>query len=143
MSTLDRAIQIAASAHSGQVDKSGQPYILHPIRVMLSVDTLDERMAAILHDVVEDTSWTIERLADEGFTSAVIEAVVALTKLDGESRLEAAKRAVQNPIARVVKLADVSDNMDLSRISNPTEKDRARLKEYEAVTKVLIAGIVA
>lgn len=140
MSTLERAIQIAAKAHAGQVDKAGQPYILHPIRVMLSVQSLDERLAAILHDVVEDTELSLEDLADEGFTPEVIEAVRALTKELGESRIQAAQRAAQNPIARVVKLADVTDNMDLSRIPEPTEKDFARLREYQAVREILLAG---
>lgn len=140
MSTLERAIEIAAQAHAGQVDKAGQPYILHPLRLMLVVRTTHERMAAVLHDVVEDTPWTFEDLAREGFPQAVIEAVKALTKHQGESRIEAAKRVVQHPIARVVKLADVSDNMNLSRIPQPTEKDFARLREYEQVRAILLAA---
>jgi guanosine-3',5'-bis(diphosphate) 3'-pyrophosphohydrolase len=140
MSTLERAIEIAAQAHAGQVDKAGQPYILHPLRLMLAVQTTHERMAAVLHDVVEDTPWTFEDLAQEGFPQVVIEAVKALTKHSGESRIEAAKRVVQHPIARIVKLADVSDNMDLSRIPQLTERDFARLREYEQVRAILLAG---
>ena len=143
MSTLERAIEIAARHHEGQVDKGGQPYILHPIRVMLAVQTPYERIAAILHDVVEDTSATFEDLEREGFPSEVVDAVRALTKFEGESRIEAAKRAVQNPIARVVKLADVADNMDLGRISVPTEKDCTRLKEYEQVRSILDVPVEA
>jgi len=138
MATLERAIEIAASAHAGQVDKAGQPYILHPLRVMLRVDTPDERMAAVLHDVVEDTSITLEQLVAEGFPAAVTEAVTALTKLPGEDRIAAAHRAAANAIARIVKLADNTENMDLSRIAKPTEKDFARLKEYEAVRAILL-----
>jgi (p)ppGpp synthase/HD superfamily hydrolase len=140
MSTLERAIEMAARAHADQVDKAGQPYILHPLRLMLAVRTPHERMAAVLHDVVEDTPLTFEDLAREGFPPEVIEAVRALTKREGESRIAAAKRAVKDPIARVVKLADVTDNMDLSRIPEPTEKDFARLREYEQVRAVLLAG---
>ena len=95
-------------------------------------------MAAVLHDVVEDTPVTLEDLKHEGFHSDVIAAIEALTKQLGESRIEAAARAAANPIARVVKLADVTDNMDLSRISNPTDKDFARPKEYFVVKKFLI-----
>ncbi len=138
MSTLERAIEIAASAHAGQVDKAGQPYILHPLRVMLSVETVNERIAAVLHDVVEDTQWTFDALRNEGFSEIVLKAVVALTKQDGESRIVAARRAADNPIARAVKLADVSDNMDLSRISDPKESDFARLEEYKDVKNLLI-----
>jgi (p)ppGpp synthase/HD superfamily hydrolase len=140
MSTLERAIEIAARSHAGQVDKAGQPYILHPLRVMFGVHAPEERIAAVLHDVVEDTPVTFDDLAREGFSSEVIEAVRVLTKLEGESRIEAAQRAVKNSIARVVKLADVADNMDQSRIANPTEKDFARLKEYEEVREILLAG---
>ena len=142
MATLDKAIQIAVSAHAGQVDKAGQPYILHPLRVMCSVETPHERLAAVLHDVVEDTAVTIDDLANEGFPAEVLDAVQALTKLSGESRLDAAKRAVRNRIARKVKLADVADNMDMNRIPNPTAKDHARLREYRDVRKLLLKGDV-
>jgi len=138
MSTLERALEIAAAAHSGQQDKAGQPYILHPIRVMLTVKTSDERIAAVLHDTVEDTAITFEDLVDAGFSIDIVGAVQALTKTAGESRMDAAKRALQNSIARQVKLADVADNMDLSRIPNPTTKDFARLEEYKRVRQILI-----
>ncbi len=137
MSTIEKAIEIAARAHAGQVDKGGVTYIFHPLRLMFAVSTLHERMAAVLHDVVEDTSVTLEDLKIEGFPAEVLEAVNALTKKKGESRLEAVNRAAQNPIARAVKLADVIDNMDLRRISEPTEKDFARIKEYEQVKEIL------
>jgi (p)ppGpp synthase/HD superfamily hydrolase len=143
MSTLERAIEIAAAAHAGQVDKAGQPYILHPLRVMLRVSSLHERMAAVLHDVVEDTPVSLDQLRVEGFPQEVLAAVEALTKRPGETRLQAAARAARNPVARTVKLADNAENMDLSRISQPTEKDFARLKEYEAVRDLLMgAGTV-
>jgi GTP diphosphokinase / guanosine-3',5'-bis(diphosphate) 3'-diphosphatase len=140
MTTLERAIALAATAHAGQQDKAGQPYILHPLRVMLAVSGDRERIAAVLHDVVEDTSVTMHELRQEGFASEVLDAVAALTKAEGEQRIDAAKRAAENPIARVVKLADVADNMNLARIKNPTEKDHARLKEYAAVRELLLAA---
>lgn len=143
MPTLERAIEIAAAAHAGQVDKAGQPYILHPLRVMLRVSTEHERMAAVLHDVVEDTPVTIGQLADEGFPQPVLSAIAALTKRPGESRLQAAVRAAADPVARVVKLADNAENMDLDRIANPTEKDFARLREYEQVRALLLASDAA
>lgn len=140
MSTIERAIEIAARAHAGQLDKGGQPYILHPLRVMLRVSGDSERMAAVLHDIVEDTDITLENLIQEGFAAEVVLAVQALTKKPGESRLEAAARAAANPIARTVKLADNAENMDLGRIANPTEKDLSRLKEYEQVRALLMNG---
>jgi len=140
MATLESAIQIAAEAHAGQQDKAGKPYILHPIRVMLSVSTTDEQIAAILHDTVEDTDVTYEQLSAAGFSAEIISAVKALTKLDGESRVDAARRAVKHPIARQVKLADVKDNLDISRIPHLTDKDHARLDEYKLVQEILMSG---
>lgn len=141
MATLERAIQIAAGAHCGQIDKAGQPYILHPLRVMLRMRGEDERIVAVLHDVVEDSKTvSLVDLAGEGFSQTIVEAVEALTKRRDESRVDAAKRAVLNPIARNVKLADNTENMDLGRIANPTEKDFARLAEYVEVRAILVAA---
>jgi len=140
MATLERAIELAAAAHAGQVDKAGQPYILHPLRVMLRVTGEYERMAAVLHDAVEDTPLTLAQLTGAGFPAEVVAAIEALTKRPGESRMQAATRAAANPIARVVKLADNAENMDLSRIAAPTEKDFARLEEYKQVRTLLLAS---
>ena len=139
MPTIEHAIEIAANAHAGQRDKAGQPYIFHPLRVMFRVNGEHEQMAAVLHDVVEDTAITIDDLAREGFPSEVLRAIAALTKLPGETRLEAAARAAADPVARKVKLADNAENMDLSRIPNPTDKDYARCREYEEVRELLLA----
>ncbi len=143
MSTLEKAIEIAAKAHAGQKDKAGAPYILHPLRVMLSVSGNDERITAVLHDVVEDSDIDFIDLANEGFSSEIIDALRCLTKTEGESRIEAAYRAVANPIARAVKLSDNADNMDLSRIAQPTEKDYSRLKQYEQVRTILLEGCLS
>lgn len=140
MSTLERAIELAARAHAGQRDKGGHPYILHPLRVMQAVQGEHERMAAVLHDIVEDTTTTFEDLLAEGFSTEVVDAVRALTKFDGETREQAARRIVRNPIARAVKLADIADNMDLSRIPDPTERDFERLRQYEVARAILLAG---
>lgn len=137
MSTIERAIEIAARAHAGQVDKAGAPYIFHPLRLMFAVKTPEQKMAAILHDVVEDTDVTFDYLRAEGFSSEILNAIKALTKADGEARLDAAKRAAADPIARVVKLADVTDNMDISRFANPSKKDYDRLIEYAQVKELL------
>jgi (p)ppGpp synthase/HD superfamily hydrolase len=130
MSTLERAIAIAAEAHMGQVDKAGAPYILHPLRVMLRVRTAPERIAAVLHDVVEDTPWTLEALAAEGFAPEVLAAVDALTRREGESYEAFVARAGADPIGRAVKLADLAENMDLTRLEAPSAHDFARLERY-------------
>lgn len=139
MATLERAIEIAAKNHTGQKDKGGEPYILHPLRVMMGVRGENEKIAAVLHDVVEDTSITLDDLRREGFADAIVRAVDALTKRPGETRLDAGRRAAADPIARKVKLSDLADNMNLTRLGNPTEKDLARLREYEAVRALLLA----
>jgi (p)ppGpp synthase/HD superfamily hydrolase len=133
MATLERAIALATRAHEGQVDKAGAPYILHPLRMMLAVDTPEARMAAVLHDVVADTDLTLEQLRAEGFPMAVIEAVEALTKRPEEEYDYDAfiRRVAPNPLARAVKLADLRDNCDLSRIAQPTEKDLRRVEKYQ------------
>lgn len=137
MPTLERAIALAAAAHAGQRDQAGQPYILHPLRVMLAVESADERIVAVLHDVVEDTPTTLADLEGAGFAPAIVAAVDALTRRPGERRLDAAARAAADPLALAVKLADNADNMDLSRIPQPTATDQARLAEYRAVRALL------
>ena len=138
MSNLNTAIAIAAKAHEGQVDKGGAPYILHPLRVMLDVEGEHAQMAAVLHDVIEDTDVTVKDLADAGIPEPVIAAVIALTKLPGMSRMDAAKMAAANPIAMRVKIQDLRDNMDLRRIPRPGPKDYARVAEYNAAWNYLV-----
>jgi (p)ppGpp synthase/HD superfamily hydrolase len=104
---------------------------------MLRLSTEEERIAAVLHDVVEDTVWSLEQLRGEGFSEPVLEAVDALTKREGEEYEEFVRRAGANSLARRVKLADLRDNSDLSRISDPTERDRKRAEKYERAIAVL------
>lgn len=137
MSTLERAIAIAAEAHAGQLDKAGQPYILHPLRVMLGVKTPDARIAAALHDVVEDSEWTIEELRKEGFSEAILAGVDAVTRRQDETYEEFVVRSGQDPIGREVKIADLHDNANLARIREPSEKDRKRLQRYQKALETL------
>jgi len=130
MSLLERAIEIAVLAHKEQVDKAGKPYILHPLRLIFKMQTENEMIAAVLHDVVEDTSWTIEKLEAEGFDEEVITAIELLThdkKVSYKKYIDAIKT---NKIALKVKLADLEDNMDIKRIAKPKFRDYARLAEY-------------
>ncbi len=139
MSTLERAISLAALAHEGQVDKAGAPYILHVLRVMMRLETPEERMAAALHDVVEDCGWTLERLRDEGFPAAVISGVDAVTRRETESYEEFVLRAKADPIGRSVKWADLQDNSDLSRLPEVSDRDRERLEKYRRALAALEA----
>ena len=131
MSTLERAIAIAAEGHAGRVDKAGAPYILHPLRVMLAVTTNDERIVAVLHDVVEDCAeWTFDRLRGEGFSNDVIAALYSVTERVGEDYMDFVQRAAANPVGRRVKLADLADNCDLARIAAPVQRDFDRIAKY-------------
>lgn len=140
---LQRAIDIARRAHEGQVDKAGAPYIEHPLRVMRALEAPEAKIAGVLHDVVEDTPVTLEDLREARFSAAVISAVDALTKRDGEGYEAYLERLTKDPVAVRVKIADMSDNMDLSRISEPTEKDRRRLEKYRRVLPRLQAVLRA
>lgn len=130
MATLERAIEIAVTAHKGQRDKAGGAYVLHPLRVMFSVNSTIEMIVAILHDVVEDTSWTADELRAEGFGDEVLAALDGVTCRDGETYDDFIERAAANPISRAVKLADLEDNMDLRRLAEVGEKDQKRLAKY-------------
>jgi len=130
MATLAKAIAIAAQAHQEQLDKAGAPYILHPLRMMLRMSSETEMTAAILHDVVEDTAWTLDQLRQAGFSAEVVQAVECLTHRDQETYEEFIARVRTNAIARKVKLADLEDNMDMRRLSTVTEKDTQRLHKY-------------
>lgn len=135
MGTLEHAIALAAAAHAGQVDKAGAPYVLHVLRVMLRLQGTDERIAGALHDIVEDCGWTLERLRQEGFSEEAVTAVDAVTRREGESYRDFILRAREHPVGRRVKMADLLDNTDDSRLPNPTDRDLARLKKYrEALT---------
>ena len=134
---LEKAIQIAINAHSGQVDKGSSPYILHLIRVMNAGTTTEEKICGMLHDLVEDTDWTFERLRNEGFDERIIEALKCLTKNEGEGYDSFIQRVITNSIAIKVKLNDLQDNMDIRRLSEITEEDRERLNKYLRAYKYL------
>ncbi|MPN00779.1 Bifunctional (p)ppGpp synthase/hydrolase RelA [bioreactor metagenome] len=136
---LEAAIKIAVEAHSGQLDKAGQPYVLHPLRVMLSLSDEKDRIVGVLHDVIEDTSITYDYLIANGFEGQreILEALKSVTRKEDETYEEFIERVALNPIGKIVKLADLQDNMNLSRIPNPTTKDFERLKKYEKAKEML------
>ena len=137
---LERAIEIAQEAHKGVKDKGGHDYIHHPIRVMHAMSNDQEKIVAILHDVVEDSDWTFERLKEEGFEDSVIESLRCVTKYsEEEDYQEFIKRAATNKIATKVKIADIEDNLDLSRLGTLTEKDLTRIEKYKKALKYLKA----
>lgn|ERR1051325_4137110 len=130
IATLEDAISIAALAHRGQKDKAGAPYLLHPLRLMMRMTSEAAMMAAVLHDVVEDTDWTLQQLRERGFSDEVLKAVECLTRKEGENYEEFIERVRKNAIAQEVKIADLEDNMNIQRISQMTPKDLERLEKY-------------
>ena len=130
-SMVDLALSIARQAHEGQLDKAGVDYIEHPIYVASQVKSEKEKAVALLHDVLEDSPVSAEELLIAGLPEEVVTAVKVLTKKpmqDYQAYLETVKK---NSLARVVKLADLKHNSDLSRLTSITEKDRERLKKYK------------
>ncbi len=137
MATLDKAILIAAQAHLGQRDKAGVTYILHPLRMMMRMESEVAMIAAVLHDVVEDSDWTFEQLRGEGFSEEILQAVDCLTHRDSESYDDLISRAKSNAIARQVKIADLEDNMNVKRIGEMTPEDLARIEKYHRAWRIL------
>jgi (p)ppGpp synthase/HD superfamily hydrolase len=139
MGALEKAIESAARAHAEQVDKTGKPYILHPLQLMMQMDTEEEMITAVLHDVVEDTPVTFESLEELGISGAVLAALKLLTHDTAATPYEEYISAIRtNPLARRVKLADLAHNMDVRRLPVPlTSKDWGRLEKYRRAWSVL------
>jgi len=139
--TIEDAIELATEAHRGQVDKNGELYIYHPLRVMLAVSTDYEKMAAVMHDIIEDTKWTIEDLAVEGFSNEVVKAIKVITKRKDQSYDDYLKLVKDNPIARIVKIADIRDNSSTNRLFKLEVDDITRLaNKYAKGLKFLLEG---
>ena len=128
MSTIEKAIEIAVAAHKGQKDKSGADYILHPLRVMERGKSEIEKICGVLHDVLEDSEWTFEKLENEGFSNEVIAVLRCITKESEKEDYDVfINRIAQNPIAIEVKINDLLDNMDITRLKELNEEDVKRL----------------
>ncbi len=136
---LAKAIEIALKAHEGQVDKTGMPYAGHVMRVMQAGRTIDEKIVGMLHDLVEDTSWTFEALQAEGFPAHIIDALRCVTKIsDDEPYEEFIQRVKNNPLAVAVKINDLTDNMDIRRLTEINDKDVQRLRKYLKAYRELV-----
>jgi phage FluMu protein gp41 len=139
---LERAIEIAVSAHKGVFDKGGNPYILHPLRVMMSLTTNDEKIVGVLHDVVEDSDdWDFDKLKAEGFSDTVLDGLRAVKMFSEDEDYDAfIQRGLDNNIGRAVKIADIRDNLDVTRIGELKDKDLKRLNKYKRSLKTLTAS---
>lgn len=127
---IQQALQLACRAHSGQFDKGGQPYILHPLAVARALSSPEEKAVALLHDVLEDTWVTQEYLLKAGFSCSIVAAVQTLTKKEGDSYDQYLARIKKNPLARRVKMADLGHNLDMTRLQNPCVQDWQRREKY-------------
>jgi hypothetical protein len=135
VATLERAIEIAVLAHKGARDKAGAPYVLHPLRLMFAVDDPDAKIVAVLHDVVEDSKppnrFDVETLRAEGFSEPVLAALDCVAARPNESYDAFIDRILPNPIARAVKIADVTDNLDIRRLGpDISDRDVERMRKY-------------
>ncbi|RFM28230.1 HD domain-containing protein [Deminuibacter soli] len=140
--TLEQAIDIAVHAHQGQADKYGAPYIGHVLRVMNMGITEDEKICGVLHDVVEDTDWTFEGLAEAGLAPHILKALRGVTKLSEDEDYEHfVQRTLKNKLSCAVKLHDLTDNMDVRRIPEVTEQDVARLNKYLRAYRTIAAAM--
>ena len=138
-SLIENALKFALEAHKGQVDKGGHPYIFHPLRLMLSMETDEERLAALLHDVVEDNDGvSFEDLEKLGIPNDAMDALRMLTHDDdNEPYMDYVARISEHPMARKVKMADLRDNMNVQRIPNFTDRDAERIRKYISAYSLL------
>jgi len=139
---LNKAIEIASIAHVGQTRfGNGESYILHPLRVMMKMKSLDEKIVAVLHDVVEDTEWAITGLAAEGFLPVHLDAVNTLSKKEGQIYSDYINDVKKNELARAVKIRDIEDNLDISEIKRPLSDRFANCqKKYQLSRQFLMEG---
>lgn len=133
----EKAMQIAEKVHKNQVDKAGKPYIWHPVRVERRCTRQEDRLVALLHDTVEDGNIASEYLLLVGFSQEIVDAVLSVSRKKGEDYFEFIQRCKANPIGRRVKICDLEDNMDITRLNQLTEKDIERLKKYHKAYKIL------
>lgn len=141
LSEFDRALILATYHHRGVLDKGGEPYILHVLRVMMAVETEEQRVAALLHDLLEDTDMVEEDLRRLKFSPETVQSVLLLTREKGDDYEEYIRRLAKNPVSRKVKLADLQDNQKKERLPNPLkEEDMKRLEKYRAAEAYLKAS---
>jgi (p)ppGpp synthase/HD superfamily hydrolase len=137
MNLIEKSLAIALKAHAGQLDKAGQPYILHPLRIMAKMETDEEMAVALLHDTIEDSLFTAKTLLDAGIPLNIVDSVQSLTKFYGEDYDKFIQRVLKNELATKVKKADIADNLDVLRLKTLTDADLERVRKYHESWKVL------
>ncbi len=132
-----KALSLCFEAHKDQRDKSGMPYVFHPFHLAEQMETEETTIVALLHDVVEDTDYTIEDLSAMGFSKAVTDAISLMTHADGVEYMDYVKLIKENPIAKAVKLADLAHNSDVTRLDVVDERALARREKYRKAIELL------
>ena len=132
-----KALGLCFEAHKDQVDKSGLPYVFHPFHLAEQMETEETTIVALLHDIVEDTPYTISDLESEGFDKAVLDAIALMTHEDGVDYMDYVAKIKENPIAKAVKLADLRHNSDLTRLDTIDEKALKRRENYLKAIELL------
>lgn len=132
-----KALKLCFEAHKNQYDKSGMPYVFHPFHLAEQMTTEETTVVALLHDVVEDTDYTIADLTEMGFPKAITDAIGLMTHEKGVDYFEYVAAIKENPIAKAVKIADLTHNSDLSRLDEVTEKALNRREKYQKALKML------
>jgi (p)ppGpp synthase/HD superfamily hydrolase len=133
-----KAMKLCYEAHKDQVDKTGVPYVFHPFHVAEQMKDEATTIVALLHDVVEDTDYTLQDIAAEGFGQEIVEAVALMTHEDDVPYLDYVAKLKDNPIAKAVKLADLAHNSDQSRLGEIDEETEERLEKYKEAIKILL-----
>ena len=134
---LERATKLAEQYHKGQFDKGGQPYIEHPLRVMEGVETIEEKVLAVLHDVLEDCEVSREQLIKDGIPEEIVAKLEILCKIKNEGYFDYIDRIKTDKSTINVKLSDLKDNMNLNRLNSITEADRKRIEKYRKAESIL------
>ena len=137
MDIIEKSLEIALKAHAGKKDKAGDVYILHPLRIMMHMRTKEEMSVAILHDVIEDSDYTAEDLLSEGIPKNIVNAVILLTKVDGENYEKFIKNLSKNKLSLNVKKSDIEDNINMLRLNVIDNIDIKRMKKYHKAWKIL------
>ena len=131
------ALKLCFEAHKEQVDKSGMPYVFHPFHLAEQMNTEETTIVALLHDLVEDTDYTIEDLIDMGFDKSITDAIALMTHADNVAYMDYVRAIKDNPIAKTVKLADLKHNSDLTRLETVDEKALSRREKYLKAIAIL------
>ncbi|MCF6190646.1 MAG: hypothetical protein L3J51_09210 [Cocleimonas sp.] len=137
MNIIEKSLEIALKAYSGQRDKAGKTYILHPLRLMSKMETEEEMSVALLHDVIEDSDITAEDLLNNGIPSNVVDAVQCLTKNRGESYDDFIERVLENSLAAKIKKTDIEDNINILRLNTVSDADLARIAKYHKAWHII------